>query len=164
MSGELKGCPFCGSERVVINRPANGAAPYALCQSCGSAGAQVADAASDDAIAIAAWNTRPTCAEIARVGEMREAIIAGLKSFESDQPDFSMSRTMRENAADHILAQTGLWSGQSEQVRETVERCAKVAEMPGFEEARDTDFDVGYNHAKRKIATAIRKLGEKVDG
>ena len=36
------------------------------------------------------------------------------------------------------------------------ERCAKVAENPGFIEAWDTDWDEGVNHAKTFIANAIR--------
>lgn len=41
-----------------------------------------------------------------------------------------------------------------------IERCAKVAEGPGFVQARDTEWDTGFNYAKRIIAAAIRKLGE----
>ncbi len=36
------------------------------------------------------------------------------------------------------------------------ERAAKVAESPGFIQARDTEWDEGINHAKRFIAAAIR--------
>jgi hypothetical protein len=35
--------------------------------------------------------------------------------------------------------------------------CSKVAENPGFIEARDTDWDQGVNYAKRFIASAIRQ-------
>jgi hypothetical protein len=38
-------------------------------------------------------------------GELREALLAGLRSFCSMEPDFSMSRGMMQSAADHILAQ-----------------------------------------------------------
>lgn len=41
-----------------------------------------------------------------------------------------------------------------------IERCAEVAEDPGFVQARDTEWDTGFNYAKRIIAAAIRKLGE----
>lgn len=41
-----------------------------------------------------------------------------------------------------------------------IERCAEVAECPGFVQARDTEWDTGFNYAKRIIAAAIRKLGE----
>jgi len=36
------------------------------------------------------------------------------------------------------------------------ERCAKIAENPGFIEARDTEWDEGVNYAKTFIANAIR--------
>lgn len=36
------------------------------------------------------------------------------------------------------------------------ERCAKIAENPGFIQARDTEWDEGVNYAKRFIAAAIR--------
>lgn len=42
-----------------------------------------------------------------------------------------------------------------------IERCAEVAECPGFVQARDTEWDTGFNYAKRIIAAAIRKLGER---
>jgi hypothetical protein len=40
--------------------------------------------------------------------------------------------------------------------REAYEDAAKVAESPGFIEARDTEWDAGVNYAKRFIADAIR--------
>lgn len=40
------------------------------------------------------------------------------------------------------------------------ERCAKIAETPGFIECRDTDWDEGVNFAKRFIAAAIRRGDE----
>ena len=40
------------------------------------------------------------------------------------------------------------------------ERCAKIAENPGFIEARDTEWDEGVNYAKRFIAAAIRGRGQ----
>lgn len=43
-----------------------------------------------------------------------------------------------------------------EEVERERERCAKVAENPGFIEARDTEWDEGVNFAKTFIATAIR--------
>lgn len=36
------------------------------------------------------------------------------------------------------------------------ERCAKIAENPGFIQAQDTEWDEGVNYAKRFIAEAIR--------
>jgi len=36
------------------------------------------------------------------------------------------------------------------------ERCAKIAENPGFIQAQDTEWDAGVNYAKRFIANAIR--------
>jgi len=36
------------------------------------------------------------------------------------------------------------------------ERCAKIAENPGFIQAQDTEWDEGVNYAKRFIANAIR--------
>lgn len=39
-----------------------------------------------------------------------------------------------------------------------IEAAARVAESPGFIEARDTDWDAGVNYAKRYIAAAIRAL------
>lgn len=36
------------------------------------------------------------------------------------------------------------------------ERCAKIAENPGFIQAQDTDWDLGVNYAKKFIAAAIR--------
>lgn len=36
------------------------------------------------------------------------------------------------------------------------ERCAQIAENPGFIEARDTEWDEGVNFAKQFIAAAIR--------
>lgn len=42
-----------------------------------------------------------------------------------------------------------------EQLRE---RCAAVAENPGFIEARDSEWDQGVNYAKRYIAAAIRAI------
>jgi hypothetical protein len=36
------------------------------------------------------------------------------------------------------------------------ERCAKIAENPGFIQAQDTEWDEGVNYAKRFIADAIR--------
>ena len=37
------------------------------------------------------------------------------------------------------------------------ERCAKIAENPGFIEGRDSEWDEGVNYAKRFIADAIRR-------
>lgn len=37
------------------------------------------------------------------------------------------------------------------------ERCAGVASNPGFVQARDTEWDAGFNDAKRRIAAAIRQ-------
>jgi hypothetical protein len=48
--------------------------------------------------------------------------------------------------------------GASAAAREMRERCAKVAENPGFIEAQDTDWDLGVNYAKSFIAKAIRAL------
>lgn len=45
-------------------------------------------------------------------------------------------------------------------IRAENERCAGVADNPGFIEARDTEWDVGVNYAKRYIATAIRRTLE----
>lgn len=36
------------------------------------------------------------------------------------------------------------------------DRCAALAENPGFIEARDTEWDEGVNYAKKFIASAIR--------
>lgn len=42
-----------------------------------------------------------------------------------------------------------------------VEDAAKVAENPGFIEARDTEWDEGVNYAKSYIAAAIRLLSQR---
>src|SRR3954447_22878961 len=47
-----------------------------------------------------------------------------------------------------------------EEVERERERCAKVAENPGFIQATDTDWDEGVNHAKKFIAAAIRGTEE----
>lgn len=39
-----------------------------------------------------------------------------------------------------------------------LEEAARVADNPGFIEARDTEWDIGVNDAKRMIATAVRTL------
>ena len=44
------------------------------------------------------------------------------------------------------------------------ERCAKIAESPGFIQAQDTEWDEGVNYAKRFIAAAIRGLPAPVEG
>lgn len=41
---------------------------------------------------------------------------------------------------------------------ETIKECAKVADYPGFVEARDSDFDIGFNAAKTEIGKRIRAL------
>jgi hypothetical protein len=44
--------------------------------------------------------------------------------------------------------------------REALEEAAKVAEHEPFIEAHDTDFDLGVNVARTKIASSIRSLSE----
>lgn len=50
-------------------------------------------------------------------------------------------------------------------VREAVEAereaCAKLAECPGFVAAQDTEWDTGFNDAKRMIAAAIRSRSQR---
>ena len=41
--------------------------------------------------------------------------------------------------------------------------CAEIARNPGFIEARDTDWDVGVNFAKRFISDAIRTEALKME-
>lgn len=41
---------------------------------------------------------------------------------------------------------------------ETLEEAAKCAEQPGFVQARDSEWDDGFNYAKDFIARAIRNL------
>ena len=41
-----------------------------------------------------------------------------------------------------------------------LEYAAKIAENPGFIEARDTEWDEGVNYAKRYISTAILRTKE----
>lgn len=43
-------------------------------------------------------------------------------------------------------------------INEGLEMAAKVAENPGFIQARDTEWDTGFNDAKRTIANAIRAM------
>lgn len=54
----------------------------------------------------------------------------------------------------------GHYETMSRVIREEVERerdrCAALAENPGFIQARDTEWDEGVNYAKRIIAEAIR--------
>jgi len=59
---------------------------------------------------------------------------------------------LASNVADAILAAL---PGASVEV---IEQCAKVAENPGFVDARDTEWDLGFNYAKKYIAGAIRAL------
>lgn len=61
---ELKDCPFCGSNAVVVNN--SGAGMYAYCKSCDAIGTHVPydeDNRTATLEAIEAWNTRyqPTC-------------------------------------------------------------------------------------------------------
>src|SRR5882672_4090104 len=42
-------------------------------------------------------------------------------------------------------------------LKDECERCAKIAENPGFIQARDSEWDDGVNFAKAFIADAIRK-------
>ena len=44
---------------------------------------------------------------------------------------------------------------------EKLEEAARVAENPGFIQARDTEWDMGVNYAKPFIANAIRSLKSK---
>lgn len=61
-----------------------------------------------------------------------------------------------------VLANNGeqhysCWAGPtSAAVLRERERCAQIAENPGFIEARDTEWDEGVNYAKKFIAEAIR--------
>lgn len=43
-----------------------------------------------------------------------------------------------------------------ERLRALVERCANIAENPGFIQAQDTEWDEGVNYTKRFVAKAIR--------
>lgn len=59
----------------------------------------------------------------------------------------------------------GIVMGHAESIRYMVaqaiaaerERCAQIAENPGFIQARDTEWDIGVNYAKQYIAMAIRR-------
>ena len=65
---------------------------------------------------------------------MWEAIAAGLKAFESNQADFTMSPAMRTDAAEHILSQPGMWSpspatdaGEGRKLREALIAIGRAA-------------------------------------
>lgn len=60
-------------------------------------------------------------------------------------------------------AEQALTTPQARSYADGVSDAVKVAENPGFIEARDTEWDEGVNYAKRYISNAIRLLsqGEK---
>lgn len=55
-----------------------------------------------------------------QVERVRDAIVAGLRGFCVDEPDFTMSRAMLTSAADHILSQPGIFPTPTQDARERV--------------------------------------------
>lgn len=61
-----------------------------------------------------------------------------------------------------FLKQIAPHCGDAQQARDqALEDAAKVALDPGFIQARDSEWDTGFNDAKRVIAHAIRALKEQ---
>ena len=81
--------------------------------------------------------------------ELVEAVARAISEATSGPFEF-LSELGRDSARDEARAAIAV----------VIERCAEVAECPGFVQARDTEWDDGFNYAKRLIAAAIRKLGE----
>lgn len=66
-----------------------------------------------------------------------------------------------DEALGNLLSQAraeGRREGIEEGERKGIERAAKVAENPGFVPAQDSEWDTGFNDAKRHIAHCIRAL------
>lgn len=63
------------------------------------------------------------------ITELRRAIGLGLQSFCSAEPDFSMSATMRQTAADHILGQPAFFA--------LIDKIERSAEHPAGNALRD---------------------------
>jgi hypothetical protein len=64
----------------------------------------------DQLYALAARRSSTTMPTPVSDDSLREALDAGLRSFCSVTEDFTMSSAMRRSAADHILAQPGLFA------------------------------------------------------
>lgn len=75
-----------------------------------------------------------------------------MKDFRPHARRYLGSIVGHEDPVDHVAR----WFAE---VRwQAIEECARIAEDPGFIDARDSEWDEGVNFAKRYIADAIRRL------
>lgn len=88
----------------------------------------------------------------------------------------TLRQLLRGNTGqDHIKDSTAVWleleiasairdgvgfalSRQAVDRYSIIEECAKIADYPGFFEAQDSDYDIGFNTAKTEIGKRIRAL------
>ncbi len=79
------------------------------------------------------------------------------RTFDKGRPgDWTGAKAFDKAAAKVLQARIRARAALSAVAPEIVETCAKVAENPGFIQARDTEWDEGVNFAKEYIAKAIR--------
>lgn len=98
MSDELNPCPFCGSEEYVTitNHPVYAGLPPSVsitCDECTAGGPDVTG--KDEALAIAAWNTRPLEDALAADLATAQAEVERLKRWQKNEIEIVQSQARR---------------------------------------------------------------------